>query len=313
MRRHPTNGVVLRTLTPVLLTSLVTGLTAAPAIGRPARPPSHAAAPSAVVRSDVEQYWTADRMRHATPLDLVTRHGRHAKHPAIAAAETAGRVWSYGGKVARTVGRIFFTTADGRNASCSGNIVNSANRSVVVTAGHCVRHSGAWNDAWVFVPGYHDGERPYGTWVATVLATTSQWQDSEDTDYDVGMAVVAPRGGTRIADALGAQDIEFGERRGRWVAAFGYPAEGPYDGSLPIYCTGDVGADLIGTSHDQALACDQTGGSSGGPWLVGFRGATGSGTQYSVNSFKYADEPNYMYGPYFGNDVKDLYNWTSVQ
>jgi len=305
MSLRPAKTAVVCTLTPLFLTSL----TAGPVSGAAhPHPPSHA-----ISRASAEKYWTPERMRSATPLDLVTAHGAHAKHPAIATRQTAGREWSYGRKIGRTMGRIFFTTGDGENASCSGNVVNSANRSVVVTAGHCVRNGGAWNGAWVFVPGYHDGDRPHGTWVATMLATTPQWEKSENTDYDVGMAVLGPRGGKRIADAVGAQDIGFGERRGRWVAAFGYPAEGKYDGSLPIYCTGGVGGDQVGTSHDQALACDQTGGPSGGPWLVGFDPRTGTGTQYSVNSFKYTDEPNYMYGPYFGQAVKDLYTWTAAQ
>lgn len=299
---------VIFTMAPVLLTSL----TASPLPGA-TRPPSHMAVPSAAARTDTGQYWTADRMRQATPVDLVTAHGAHAKHPAIATADTAGREWKSGGKVGRTMGRIFFTTGKGQNASCSGNVVKSANRSVVVTAGHCVRNGGAWNGKWVFVPGYHDGKRPHGTWVAATLGTTPQWQKSENTNYDVGMAVVAPRDGKRLADAVGGQDIGFGERRGRWVAAFGYPAEGRYDGSKQIYCTGHVSADQTGSSHDQALGCDQTGGSSGGPWFTGFDARTGTGTQYSVNSFKYTDEPNYMYGPYFGQAVKDLYTWSSAQ
>ena len=74
-----------------------------------------------------------------------------------------------------------------------------------------------------------------------------------------------------------------------------------------------MGADRTGASHDQALACDQTGGSSGGPWFTGFDAQTGTGTQYSVNSFKYTDQPDYMYGPYFGRAVHDVYTWASAQ
>jgi hypothetical protein len=112
---------------------------------------------------------------------------------------------------------------------------------------------------------------------------------------------------------VGAQAIGFGLSRGRQVAGFGYPAEGGYDGSKQIYCSGTVSADTTGSSKDQALACDQTGGASGGPWLTDFDAEAGTGTQYSVNSFKYEDQPNYMYGPYFGTAVKDLYTWSAAQ
>lgn len=308
----------------IVLAGSVAGSLSAPGAGaaapgpspRPSvrTPPAHAVATAA--RSGLTRYWTRRRMRAATPLDLRTAHGTHAKLPTIAGAARSharGRAWTAGGTVARTLGRVFFTTKDGSPASCSGDVVTSANRSVVVTAGHCVRNEGAWTGAWVFVPGYHDGERPYGTWPATLLVTTPQWQKSEDTDYDVGMAVIAPQNGKRLADAVGAQAIGFGTKRGRWVAAFGYPAEGRYDGEKPVYCTGGAGPDRTGAGHDQALACDQTGGSSGGPWFTGFDARTGTGTQYSVNSFKYADQPDYMYGPYFGRTVRDVYVWASAQ
>lgn len=313
MKPRPARGAIIAGLVPLLLLPpLVIGSAASSAGARRYRPPGHSAAVPTAARRSALSYWTPERMRGATPLDLVTAHGEHAKLPAIARA-TPGTPWTAGGAVAKTLGRVFFTTGDGAAASCSGDVVNAANHSVVVTAGHCVRNGSAWNGAWVFVPGYHDGKRPYGTWVASVLATTPQWQDSQDTEYDVGMAVIAAQGGKRISDAVGAQGIAFGERRGRWVAAFGYPAEGSYNGDAQIYCTGGASGDTTGSSSDQALACDQTGGASGGPWFTGFDGRTGVGTQYSVNSFKYADQPNYMYGPYFGTAVKDLYTWTAAQ
>jgi hypothetical protein len=51
-----------------------------------------------------------------------------------------------------------------------------------------------------------------------------------------------------------------------------------------------------------------TGGASGGPWFQQFSEATGSGTQNSVNSFKYNFSDRWMFGPYFGSDAQNLYN-----
>nr|BFE87519.1 hypothetical protein GCM10020093_101200 [Planobispora longispora] len=65
-----------------------------------------------------------------------------------------------------------FFTYQGRNASCSANAVTSENKSTVITAGHCVKMGGSFHGNWVFVPGYDNGNRPYGTWVATTLYTT---------------------------------------------------------------------------------------------------------------------------------------------
>jgi hypothetical protein len=50
-----------------------------------------------------------------------------------------------------------------------------------------------------------------------------------------------------------------------------------------------------------------TGGSSGGPWMLSFNESTGLGTQNSVNSFKYNFAPNWMLGPYFGNEAQAVY------
>jgi hypothetical protein len=48
---------------------------------------------------------------------------------------------------------------------------------------------------WVFVPGYADGRRPYGTWSARALVAPRDWVGSGRTRD--GYAVVAPRAGKR--------------------------------------------------------------------------------------------------------------------
>ncbi|WP_428843854.1 trypsin-like serine peptidase, partial [Streptomyces platensis] len=89
--------------------------------------------------------------------------------------------------------------------------------------------------------------------------------------------------------------------------AFGFPAAAPYDGSKLIYCSGTTFKDPL-FSQDHGLSCNMTGGSSGGPWFTTFDEKTGTGLQSSVNSFGYQFLPNTMFGPYFGDDAKNLYN-----
>jgi len=50
------------------------------------------------------------------------------------------------------------------------------------------------------------------------------------------------------------------------------------------------------------------GGASGGPTLIDFDPSEGSGTQVSVLSFSINTVPNVLWGPYFGNDAKALYD-----
>ena len=185
-----------------------------------------------------------------------------------------------------TTGKVFFTLG-GSNYVCSGSAVTSGNESVVLTAGHCLHEGpGAFATNFAFVPAYDDGARPYGTFVATDLYTTSQWAASGDFVYDVGFAVVAPVGGVTLADTVGAQGIGFTASRTDFRYAFGYPAARPYDGSDLIYCAGTLKADPYGWDT-LGMSCNMTGGSSGGPWLSGFRTTTGLGTLTSVNSYKY--------------------------
>ncbi|WP_433439221.1 trypsin-like serine peptidase [Nonomuraea sp. CA-141351] len=290
------------------------------------KPAQHAAADSASEQRQVLTYWTEQRMETAKPLDApnpktgtkltmdepaegtpwtapptgTTRAGVE-----LQAARSSGQAWTGGGTVVKTTGRIFFTT-QGRNASCSGSAVTSANKSVVLTAGHCVKLNGTFHTNWVFVPGYNNGQRPFGTWAATKLLTTPQWNSGEDINFDVAAAVVAPLEGKTLVDVVGGQGVAFNQQRRQQMYGFGYPAAAPYDGSKLIYCSGRTFDDYL-MSDDQGLTCNMTGGASGGPWMLNFNESTGLGTQNSVNSFKYNFAPNWMFGPYFGNEAQAVY------
>ncbi|MET8862068.1 trypsin-like peptidase domain-containing protein [Nonomuraea sp. NPDC004580] len=217
-----------------------------------------------------------------------------------------GLRWTDGGAVVRTTGRVFFTTADGRNSSCSGSAVTSANESVVITAGHCVKLNGAAHRNWVFVPAFDNGRRPFGTWVGTRMFTTPQWNAREDINFDVAAVVVAPLDGRTLTDVVGGQGVAFNQARQQQMFAFGYPAAEPFDGSRLIYCSGRAFNDTVMT-QDQGLRCNMTGGSSGGPWFQSFDAATGLGSLNSVNSFTYNFAPGFMFGPFFGDEAMAVY------
>ncbi|UQA98014.1 peptidase [Streptomyces halobius] len=292
-----------------------------------------AAEPSAAgSQSRLVSFWTAERMRSAPPLDLlpspelstsppspgalskaVRRGAERLVKPTLpklpqtpSTIPEAGGPWTGGGAVVKTAGRVFFTY-QGRQASCSGNAVTSENKSTVITAGHCVKMDGAWHKDWVFVPGYHDGQAPYGKWAATTTLATPQWTASEDINFDVGAAVVGPLDGKKLTDVVGGQGLAFNTGYRKEMYAFGYPAADPYDGSKLIYCSGTTIKDPL-LSDDHGLSCNMTGGSSGGPWFTSFDESTGTGLQSSVNSFGYQFLPDTMFGPYFGDDAKDLYD-----
>jgi V8-like Glu-specific endopeptidase len=292
---------------------------AQPASAAPAGVTVHLAADTPAKASAVAAKWTPEAMRDAIPLDRLlpaadpakltgdVRKGLPQVVPGAqpAAFPESGGPWTGGGQVTTTAGRVFFTY-QGRRASCSGNAVTSGNKSTVITAGHCVKLDGAFHTDWVFVPGYNNGNAPFGTWTARATMATPQWVASEDINYDVGAAVVNQLNGQSLTDVVGGQGVAFNQPRGQNMYAFGWPAADPYDGTQMIYCSGTTFDAFI--SDGIGMTCDMTGGASGGPWFLQFSEASGTGLLNSVNSYKINLFSFWMFGPYFGTDAQNLYN-----
>ena len=98
---------------------------------------------------------------------------------------------------------------------------------------------------------------------------------------------------------------------GTRVHAFGYPAGKPYRGNDLTYCAGPTFQDADNANATWGIACNMTGGSSGGPWFKDFanNGATGSVT--SLNSYGYNGVKN-MYGPKFNAKTGAVVNAASA-
>jgi V8-like Glu-specific endopeptidase len=214
--------------------------------------------------------------------------------------------------VARTYGKVFFTnTQNGLNYVCSATVVNSEGRDTVWTAGHCVHggSGGAWHANWTFVPAYNAGSAPYGYWSSNQLWTRSAWISSSDFTQDMGVAILNTNGGWHIVDRVGGQGIAWNYSKDYYAYDFGYPQAAPFNGSRLIACAGTTAPEwsFFGISANTIkLSCDMTGGSSGGAWLRWFDGNWGYIN--GLNSYKYNNDPNTMYSPYFGDAASSLYN-----
>jgi V8-like Glu-specific endopeptidase len=237
-----------------------------------------------------------------------------ARGTATARASAIPSSFPYWSLPARTAGKVFFTnTTTGRNHVCSGTIVNSEGKNSVWTAGHCV-HGGAgrnWHANWAFVPSYDTGWAPYGVWSPRELWTTPEWVNSSDFASDMAVAVMNPRNGWRIVDYLGGQGITWNQSKRIFVTAFGYPADPPFNGAKLWTCSGTTFPEwefLWWSAETLGLTCDMTGGSSGGGWLAFFNGTTGY--LDGNNSYKYDNDPNTMYTPYYDNTASALYGNT---
>lgn len=234
------------------------------------------------------------------PMNLV---GETHAAPRDSARQSLKPNYSLGSPVARTAGKVFFTSF-GVNYVCSGTIVNTEGKSTVWTAGHCVTDGGAWNSNWVFVPNYVSGIAPYGVWTSYQLWTTSAWfYNNNDFANDVGASIMNRNGGVRITDYLGGQGIAWNYGIGYYMHAFGYPQAYPYNGCCLVEAAGYTYNGGGGTMY---MLNYMTGGSSGGAWLNWFDGNWGYINGH--NDFKYNAYPQYMYSPYYGNQVGSLYN-----
>ena len=212
----------------------------------------------------------------------------------------------------RPHGKVFFTIPSGAEAGdyvCSATTVNSKNKSVVWTAGHCVYPEGGsgFVTNWTFVPAYHEGTAPFGEWPAKRLATTGPWEGAANIKYDLGAAVVRTSAeGTKLQNVVGARGIGFDQPREQTYQAIGYPAVPPpleFTGEREFRCTSPFGgSDEPGTTGPPTMVidCDMTGGSSGGGWIAGT-------TLLSVTSYGYPLELDQLYGPYMSSSAKALY------
>lgn len=206
----------------------------------------------------------------------------------------------------RTHGKVFFTLG-GSNYVCSGTSVSSGSESLVVTAGHCLYALGTgFASNFLFRPGFRDGDKPYGTWTAESLHTTSGWASTEDFRYDVGMAIVGTNDGVTLQDTVGARGILFGQSASQNYEAYGYPAASPFDGRKMWMCSSALDRrDGSGGVAPLGIGCDMTGGSSGGGWVVQ------SDYVNSVVSYGYSNLPDVLFGPYFGTTIETLYEEVS--
>jgi hypothetical protein len=269
----------------------------------------------------IVNYWTAERIANAKPRDFVkTADGKFVPKAKPGGGGT-GASWTLGGPVVQRTGKVLFTM-DGGNWVCSASAVNDSRStfSLVLTAGHCaydeVNHVHATN--WIYVPSFDTAptftcaQTTYGCWTAQGLVVDSGFAtagsfNTQATVHDFAIAIVgAGTKGTQL-DALGTYPIAYPAiSTGNPVHAFGYPAAGKYHGNDLTYCNGNTFNDPNNANLTWGIACNMTGGSSGGPWLGSFTQA-GSGTLTSLNSYGYSGLSN-MYGPKFNANTQAVYN-----
>jgi hypothetical protein len=278
----------------------------------------------------IVDYWTPARMQSAIPRDFAKAGGTfqpkaRPQPPGGGGGTVTGASWTQGGSIVARSGKVFFTMGSTRYV-CSGSVANDSRDgySLVLTAGHCaydeVAHKFATN--WLFIPAYDTvptescTQAAYGCWTAQALVVHNGYAsaggfNTQATVHDFAFAVVGAgtvRSGVdqELDGAVGSYPVATsGVSAGNKLYAFGYPAAGRYKGRDLVYCAGNIFNDQLNSNQTWGMACNMTGGSSGGPWLSGFEGS--SPALSSLNSYGYQGISN-MYGPKFNPTTAAVYN-----
>jgi V8-like Glu-specific endopeptidase len=209
-----------------------------------------------------------------------------------------------------TVGKLFFRQQQANYVCSAASIGNYA----IWTAGHCVAAGNGvnWSTNVVFVPAYRNGTAPYGQWTGAVLWTTNAWFYNEDLRYDFGGVVLNTLGGSRISQRVGNLGFAYNQSRNLAWFLLGYPQAAPFDGRYQHICASSYAYSdaSFGSPYTNGVGCDQTGGTSGGPWVWKFSGNAGA-TNYlnGNNSYRYVN-PNHpleLFSPYIGTDAYNLW------
>ena len=246
-----------------------------------------------------------------------------------------------------TIGRLFFTL-EGTDFSCSASVIHPH---TLVTARHCVfdYSTGKFGSNFAFYPDLNNGkaDTAIGTGVWTANFAYTWTSGAAGMNYDIGLLALHDEDGKGCHGDTGTHPIEYyvgylgytygGNFSQRQWAVFGYPAEtnstdgNAFNGNWEIRtdaATGNVNDNIGGIyTNTIEIGSDQTGGASGGPWIIGYNAGNkttftyGSNNTYvanthgdgnfvnSVNSFKFTSpsHPLAINGPEF-----DGYNFLNL-
>jgi V8-like Glu-specific endopeptidase len=179
----------------------------------------------------------------------------------------------------RATGKLFFDITRTGYSWCTASMIKPG---VVVTAGHCVAEFGkkTFHSGWEFVPGYSDGNAPYGTWtVAQAYILTSYYAGTDSCAQsgvvcadDVAVLVLNQQKNVYVGNTVGWFGYWYGGGFNSGglaaITQLGYP--GGLDSALYMERTDSQGYTSASNSNNHIIGSNQNEGSSGGPWVENF-------------------------------------------
>lgn len=285
--RSALRGVFVATV--IAATGVVAGVTSA---GAATGPGPHSIAASA--QAAAAHYWTKARMESATGLGSSTKN--------TSTSTTIPNPVYFNG--VPTVGALFFTTGTDSHF-CTASVVDSPRGDIIMTAAHCV-YGTSYATNIAYVPEWHNGVSPYGTWPVTSITVASGWIADQNQDLDFAFLTVAPPSGQWAP----VQWVTGGLRLGINL---------PYNERIHV-----IG---YNNTDDQPIVCDTTSGefeptqiefycnnywdgTSGGPWIVNYNPRTGTGIVIGdIGGYEQGgDYPYQSFSVYYSWSILALYN-----
>ncbi|MCP3760303.1 serine protease [Streptomyces sp. TBY4] len=319
MRSGRFTAVALAVAVAVTASALATGPAPAATV-----PPSATAEPVGPRVVAEEAYWTAERMAAAVPVDDARGRGTAGgpagpRNRALPTAPSGTPNGTYFDGMPM-VGTFFYRESGVGNAdtSCTGSVVRSAGRNMVLTAGHCaVGMAGPANHA-VFVPQYRHGRaaraQPFGIFPvkADGVYTDPRYTSNSRaavSDLDLAFVLVEPNARGRVEKVTGALAFTPGSTYEHRVTVVGYPsAPGVNPKHRAIRC--DVPTTRLGGFRQMRMLCKGFyGGVSGGPWIKDYDAAKRTGKVVgNTGGHHGGGNDSWMtYAPVYGKDAQALY------
>ncbi|MFF1410578.1 trypsin-like serine peptidase [Streptomyces sp. NPDC058289] len=269
--------------------------------------------PAGGLRS-AEAYWTAARMAAAVPVDAVRSRA------AAGAGAPSGIPTGVHFDGMPMVGTFFYRQAGIGTAdtSCTGSVVRSAGKSMVLTAGHCAVGMRQPANRAVFVPRYRHGKtaagQPFGIFPVRAggVYTDPRYRvhgRAALSDLDLAFVLVEPNAKGRVEKVTGALAFTPVGTYEHEVTVVGYPSASRVNkGHEAVRC--DVPTTRLRGFRQLRMVCKGFyGGVSGGPWIKDYDAARRTGKVIG-NTGGYHGGGNdswVTYAPVYGKEARELY------
>ncbi|MFD7395388.1 trypsin-like serine peptidase [Streptomyces virginiae] len=216
------------------------------------------------------------------------------------------------------VGTFFFqgTPVSGDSTYCSGSVVRSKGKNMVLTAGHCgtqLRNS----VQRIFVPQYRYGlgssDQPWGVFPVHEVYMDGRYENNgrgPTSDLDFAFVTVNANAKGAVENLTGALTFTPATTYEHNVTVVGYPSKGKDNPShKAIRC--DVPTTRLHGFRQMKMECGGFHpGVSGGPWIKGYNPKTNTGQVIgNVGGVGGGGDVHWIsYSPLYGKDAQDLYN-----